>query len=171
MVSFVLCWQPRPCCRPIECCRDPPVPQHHGTNPALNVAQEKKSKNPSARELLESSEGQLGPQVAFVCMKFSPGNVIRISQSKGLEKSNDLGADRSFCQKLSSWMAGNLSVTHSRPPPAACVPGGAAGPAGSQPHTAHRTVSGARASRAVALAPGSGLLQPAPGGTRLNRNC
>lgn len=135
------------------------------------LRKKKKSKNPSARELLESSEGQLGPQVAFVCMKFSPGNVIRISQSKGLEKSNDLGADRSFCQKLSSWTAGNPSVTHSCPPPAACVPGGAAGPAGSQPHTAHGTVSGARASWVLGLAPGSGLLQPAPGGTRLNRNC
>lgn len=78
-----------------------------------------KSKNPSGKELLGSSEGEVGPPVAFVCMKFSPGNFIRISQSKGLGKSNYLciilEADSSFCQKLNSWMAVNPLVTHSCP--------------------------------------------------------
>lgn len=74
-------------------------------NTALNAAQ-KERKNPSVKELLASSKGQLGLPVSFVCMKLSPGKVIRISQFKGLGKSNYLwvilGADRRFCQKLDS---------------------------------------------------------------------
>lgn len=65
-----------------------------------------RKKNPSVKELLASSKGQPGPPVSFVCMKFSPGNVIRISQFKGLGKSNYLwailGAARCFCQTLDS---------------------------------------------------------------------
>lgn len=82
------------------------VPQHRRMSTSLNASQ-KERKNPSVKKLLASSKGQPGPSVSFVCMKFSPGNVIRIPQFKGLGKSNYLwvilGADRRFCQKLDSW--------------------------------------------------------------------
>lgn len=85
-----------------------PALQHHRMSPALNAALSE-GKNPSAKELVESSKGQPGLWVSFVCMKFSPGNVIRISQFKGFWKSSYLwvivGADRCFCQKLDPWTA------------------------------------------------------------------
>jgi len=82
------------------------VPQHRRTSTALNAAWRER-KDSSVKELLASGKGQPGPSVSFVSMKFSPGNVIRISQFKALGKSNYLwvilGADRRFCQKLDSW--------------------------------------------------------------------
>lgn len=81
------------------------VLRHRRMSPALNAARKERT-NPPAKELLESSKGQLGLSVSFVRMKFSPGNVIRISQFKGFGKSSCLwvilGADRCFCQKLDS---------------------------------------------------------------------
>lgn len=93
---------------PVVCHGGRPGLQHRRMSPALNAAP-REGKNPLAKELVESSKGQLGLWVSFVCMKFSPGNVIRISQFKRFWKSSCLwvilGADRCFCQKLNLWTA------------------------------------------------------------------